>query len=108
IANPILREQYLRLLDILAHKPSLDIADNLSTVYYLFLQDRVEEALARFHALKSSDSTTKLQYDYLRCYAAFYEQGLADARAIAAKYAQFPVERWRTLFAEVSSQLDEI
>jgi hypothetical protein len=50
IANPVIREQYQRLLRILSHKPALDAGDRLSVVYYLFLQDRIEDALAMLRA----------------------------------------------------------
>ena len=108
IANPAIHEQYTAFLDILAHKPKLDAADTMSTAYYLFLQDRNEEALARFHSVDAKALPTQLQHDYFRCYADFYEGNLADARTVAAKYADHPIARWRTLFGEVSSQLDEI
>ena len=108
IANPVLRGQYQALLRILAHKPSLDAMDHMSVVYYLFLQDRVEEALARFHAIKAEALPTKIQYDYFRCYAAFYEEQLAAARGVANQYTDYPVDRWKKIFAEVTVQLDEI
>ena len=82
--------------------------DEMSVVYHLFLQDRVEEALARFHTVQAEALPTKLQHDYFQCYAAFYEGNLADARGIAMQHANDPVTRWRELFAEVTSQLDEI
>ena len=108
IPNPILRAQYQHLLEILAHQPALTAADELSVVYYLFLQDRIEEALARFHTIKPESLPTRLQYDYLRCSAALYEEQTADARKIAATYLSYPVERWRKLFSEVTAQLDEL
>ncbi len=108
IPNAILRTQYQRLLSILAHKPALEAADEMSVVYYLFLQDRIEEALARFHTIKAEALPTRLQHDYFRCVAAFYEEQTADARKTAATYADYPVDRWRKLFAEVTAQLDEI
>ena len=107
IPNPALLAHYRRLLDILAHKPVLDANDQLSLVYFLFLQDRVEEALARLAKVSANDVATRLQHDYLRCYAAFYQGKAADARAIAAAHARHPVERWRSLFAEVVAQADE-
>lgn len=107
IANDIVRGQYQALLRILAHKPALDAIDEMSVVYFLFLQDRVDEALTRFAAIKPDALPTRIQHDYFRCYAAFYEQKYADARAIAASYQAHPVDRWRTLFAEVTAQLDE-
>ncbi len=132
IANPAVRGQYTRFLDILAHKPALDPMDTMTVSYHLFLQDRVEEALARFSSvdpnavvketqhdnfgpagagnivIEKRTLPTQIQHDYFRCYADFYEGNLADARTVAAKYAAFPVTRWRTLFSEVTSQLDEI
>jgi len=107
IANPVLRAQYQSLLGILGCKASLDAMDEMSVVYYLFLQNRVEEALARFHAIKPESLPTRIQYDYFRCYAAFYEEQPAEARAVAGRYADYPVDRWRQLFADVRSQLDE-
>lgn len=108
IANPAVLEQYTKLLSILAHKPQLDAMDNLSVAYFLFLQDRVEEALARFKTIDAAKLPTKIQHDYFQCYAAFYEGDLAAARGLAAKYADHPVPRWKLLFADVSTQLDEI
>ena len=107
IANPAVLSQYQSLLGILAHKPQLDAMDSMSVTYQLFLQDRVEEALARFHAVDAAALPTKIQHDYFKCYADFYEDNLAGARGIAANYAGHPVARWRNLFAEVTSQLDE-
>jgi hypothetical protein len=108
IPNPVLRQQYQRLLDILAHKAALDAVDQMSVVYYLFLQDRVEEALARFHSIAPEALPTRLQYDYFHCYAAFYEEQLPVARGLVQQYADYPVDRWRKLFAEAGAQLDEI
>lgn len=108
IANPAVLEQYTNLLGILAHKPQLDAMDNFSVAYFLFLQDRVEEALARFKSVDAAKLPTKIQHDYFQCYAAFYEGDLAAARGLAAKYADHPVPRWKLLFADVSTQLEEI
>jgi hypothetical protein len=108
IANPAVLDEYTSLLHILAHKPQLDAMDNLSVAYFLFLQDRVDEALARFKTVDANALPTKLQHDYLKCYADFYDDNLADARGIAAKYADFSVPRWKLLFGEVTAQLDEI
>lgn len=108
VANPAVLEEYSQLLRILAFKPQLDAMDGMSVAYFLFLQDRVEEALARFKAIDAAKLPTRIQHDYFQCYAAFYEGELAAARGLAAKYADHPVPRWKTLFADVSTQLDEI
>ncbi|MEQ1851905.1 MAG: hypothetical protein ABMA01_09975, partial [Chthoniobacteraceae bacterium] len=86
IANPAVLGQYRGLLDILAHKPQLDAADHMSATYYLFLQDRVEEALTRFRSVDAAALPTRIQHDYFRCYADFYEGNLAGARGIASQY----------------------
>jgi hypothetical protein len=108
IANPAVLHQYTQLLTALAHKPQLDAMDSMSVVYYLFLQDRIEEALARFKTIDAKKLPTRLQHDYFQCYAAFYEGEPAAARNIASKYADHPAPRWRTIFTDVLSQLDEI
>lgn len=119
IANPAVLQQYTQLLDALAHKPQLDAMDSMSVVYYLFLQDRVEEALARFKAIDATKLPTRLQHDYFQCYAAFYEGDVAAARGIASKrlaasdrsdksdQSDLP-PRWKTLFREVLAQADEV
>ncbi|RYD70608.1 MAG: hypothetical protein EOP84_26410, partial [Verrucomicrobiaceae bacterium] len=66
IANPVFRAQYQALMNILAHKPALDDEDRMSVVYYLFLQDRVEEALASLKAIRPDALPTRLQHDYFR------------------------------------------
>jgi hypothetical protein len=108
IANNVVLGQYRSLLEILSYKPALDPMDALSVVSFLFVQDRVDEALARFKAVNADALPTRIQHDYLRCYTAFYEANLAEARGIANQYASFPVARWRNLFSDVIAQLDEI
>ena len=110
IANPAVLQQYTQLLTALAHKPQLDAMDSMSVVYYLFLQDRVEEALARFKAIDAAKLPTRLQHDYFLCYAAFYEGDVAAARGVASKQlagSGLP-PRWKTLFSDVLTQTDEI
>jgi hypothetical protein len=108
IANPAVLQQYTQLLTALAHKPQLDAMDSMSVVYYLFLQDRVEEALARFKAVDATKLPTRLQHDYFQCYAAFYEGDVAAARGVATKQISSELPpRWKTLFADVLSQADE-
>ncbi|MEQ1860487.1 MAG: hypothetical protein ABMA13_11180 [Chthoniobacteraceae bacterium] len=108
IANNVVLGQYRTLLTQLAHKPALDANDSLSVTGFLFLQDRVDEALARFKTIDAAALPTRLQHDYFRCYAALYESDVAAARGIANQHSEHPVERWRNLFREVLVQLDEI
>ena len=111
ISNERVHAQYMRLLKVLSYKPQLDDEDRLAVTYYLFLQDRVEEALDFLSRVKPDDRPAfaeQIQCDYLRAYAAFYQQDTGLARRIAAKYADHPVDRWRKLFAGVIAQLDEL
>jgi hypothetical protein len=108
IANNVVLAQYRHLLDGLCYKPMLEAADQMRVVTFLFTQDRVEEALARFKTVSADALPARIQHDYFRCYAAFYEADLATARGIANQYADHPVTRWRTLFGDVLTQLDEI
>jgi hypothetical protein len=71
------------------------------------LQDRTEEALAAFANVDADSVRQVMQLDYLRAYAAFYSENPESARAIAERYRDYGVERWRLRFGEVLAQLDE-
>jgi hypothetical protein len=49
-----------------------------------------------------------LQHDYFTAYLAMSQEKPEQAQAIAAKYADYPVNRWREAFAAVTAQLAEI
>lgn len=108
ILNNRIRSQYQQLLTVLSQKPALDDMDRMSTVYYLFLQDRALEALDRLDEVNADALPTRIQYDYFRAYAAFYRSKPAEARKIASHYKDYPVDRWRARFAAVVAQADEI
>jgi hypothetical protein len=108
ILNESILTQYRNFLHILSQKPALDAEDTLGTVYYLFLQDRAEEAMARLATVAADALPTRMQHDYATAYAAFYRADVPTARAIAARYADYPVDRWRERFAAVAAQADEI
>jgi hypothetical protein len=108
ILNDRFYAQYHRLLKILGYRRTLDDDDRMAITYYLLLQDRVEEALTFFAAVNPDRLATRLQYDYFTAYLAFYREQLDQARAIVARYADYPVDRWREAFAEVGQQLKEI
>ena len=108
ILNDRIRGQYQQFLQIQSEKASFDDIDQMSTAYYLFLQDRATEALGRLDAVKPKALPTQMQYDYFQAYAAFYRSKPAEARKIAERYADYPVNRWRERFAAVVAQADEI
>jgi hypothetical protein len=50
---------------------------------------------------------TRLQYDYCAAYLELFSDEPQRARAIAARYAEHPVDRWRNAFDALVHQLDE-
>lgn len=101
------KQQYQRFLEVLTYRPRPNAADLLAASYYLFLQDRVADALAVFERIDAAEIHTNLQYDYLAAYAALYRGNLEEARALAARHAEHAVDRWRNRFAGALSILDE-
>jgi hypothetical protein len=86
----------------------MDDADRMATTYYLLLQDRVDEALATFSRVDPQKLTTRMQYDYFAAHLDFFTLDHQRARDIAERYRDYPVDKWRNLFANVINQLDEV
>jgi hypothetical protein len=107
IVNDRVHAQYHRFLKLLSYHADLSDADRLAATGYLLLQDRVEEALATFKTVNPEKVATRLQYDYCAAYLALFGDEPGRARAIAARYADHPVDRWRNAFASVVHTLDE-
>jgi hypothetical protein len=107
IVNDRFNQEYHHLLRELAHSRRLSDADLLAVTYYLFLQDRIDEAIATFGQVNAGNVATRLQYDYCAAYVDFFTDEHAKARAIATSYASHPVDRWRNTFAAILAQLDE-
>jgi hypothetical protein len=108
IVNERVLGQYHHFLKMLSYKRQLDDADLLAVTYYLLLQDRIEEALETFARVRPDQIATRMQYDYCAAYLAFFSDEPGPVRAIAAKYAEHPVDRWRNTFTTILNQLDEI
>ena len=108
ILNDRFLAQYEHLLSILSYRPRLDDAERMTVIYYLLLQDRVEESLEFFGRVDPDHLATHLQYDYFAAYLDFYKSEPKLARQIAVKYAEYPVDRWREAFANIVNQADEI
>ena len=100
-------EQYERFLQLLTYRPRPSAAELLTAAYYLFLQDRVHDALEVFDRVDASQIHEALQYDFLAAYAAMYRGDLEGARARLARHAEHPVDRWRKRFASAIAILDE-
>jgi len=77
-------------------------------VYYLLLQDRIDEASMFFNSIKDSELISRIQYQYIKAYLAFSSQKVEEAVQIAEQFKAYPVERWRSLFGDVLAQAAEI
>ncbi|HSP43506.1 MAG TPA: hypothetical protein VLO11_11590 [Luteolibacter sp.] len=109
ITHEAAREHYHAFLDQLAWKPSLDASDHLTLCAFLFLQDRIEEALERFAKIDPQKLPGRIHYDYLHAVALFYQENPSAARAIAARnLPTLPPGLWRDRFRAVIDQADEI
>ena len=108
IPNETLKARYRDFLDYLATKRALSAKDRLDAAIYLVAQERVDEAERMVESVKPEDVDTKMQLDYLRAYFAFSRQKPEEGRAIALKYANWPVPRWRDRFHTIVAQADEI
>jgi hypothetical protein len=108
IVNPRVHDQYHQFLKLLSYRQQLKDDDRLAVTYYLLLQDRIEEALVTFAQVNPDLVPTRLQYDYCAAYLDLFSPEPHQARVIATRYADYPVDRWRNAFRAVARQLDEI
>ncbi len=108
ILNAQFKAQYDRFLTTLASDTDLDSEEKVELVYYLFLQDRITEALAAYDTIDVEALRTRVQYDYMAAYVAFYRSDVPAARAVAEAYRDYPVDLWRSRFRDVLAQADEI
>lgn len=116
ILHPRLFAQYETLLRILTYRQKLDDEENLTLAYYLFLQDRIEEALERLGRVHPEKLPTRLQYDYFTVYADFYRGDLLHAKSVAERYVGEKIDpassawvaRWHNLFRSALEQIREV
>ncbi len=105
ILNDGLAQQYRELLNFLAYHSRLDDSQRLSIVYYLLIQNRIDEAMAKFDAVDVASIEQMLQYDYFASVFDFYRGEYDAASKRALKYADYPQPRWRDWFAQVRSHV---
>ncbi len=114
ILNREFAQFYASFVSLLAEKPlPLETTDRLNLVYYLLLQDRVDQALHQFELVDPASAARKapLQFDYMRAYLDFYtgsSSNYATAREVVSRYVSYPVIGWRLLFDDVRTQLREL
>jgi hypothetical protein len=107
ILNDRFLVQYRQLMKNLAYQQAPDPTQQLALAYYLLLQNRIEEAIARFAAVGRDATPMRLQYDYLAAILALHRGDHATAGEVATRHADHPVPRWRQRFQEVASQLSQ-
>lgn len=106
ILNPDLRLQYLQLLDLISHQDGVDAKQRLQLCYYMLLQGRIEQAMGWFDSVEPAELESNLQYAYFDAYLEFYRGGYDRAHEIATDYEDYPVARWRDLFASIRQQVE--
>lgn len=107
ILNPTFKDQYVRFLRVLAHQGELATDQQMQLVYYLILQNRIEEAIKRFSELDEDQLTPALQYDYLTGYLALHRGDYATAGQVATKHQNHAVPRWRERFRAMLANLNQ-
>jgi hypothetical protein len=108
ILNDGLAAQYTRFLDLVAHRPAPTPDDLLAAAHYLLAQDRVPAALAVLARVNPATIAGRMQHDYLAAYAACLTGELGQARELAGRWRDHPVDRWRLRFAALTAMLDEV
>jgi hypothetical protein len=124
IQNVQFRAQYKRFLNYLLYRVAMlkDLSPShiMCGVYYMLLQDRIDEARELFSTIdaktlaedskaKGAEQLAKLHYDYMFAYLSFFDPkgSTADALQIAKKYRNYPVVKKRKLFEEIEQQILE-
>ena len=108
ILNDRLHQQYHRLLKVLSYRTRLDHDDEMAVTYYMLLQDRTEEAIEHFQNVNASKLDTRLQHDYFTAWLDCLNDDPMQAKTIADKYADYPVDKWRNAFASIRSLVEEV
>ena len=101
-------EHYEKFLDVLSWKAALSDEDKLALIAHLLMQDRIEEALARFDKIDPTKLEGKLAYDYLMAVVQCHRAEPETARAIATTRANLPPGLWKSRFDAILAQADEI
>jgi hypothetical protein len=99
---------YEAFLEVLSWKPALSDDDKLALAAHLMMQDRIEEALARFNEIDPAKLEAKMAYDYLKAVVHFHRAEPEEARAIAMRRNSLPPGLWKSRFDAILAQADEI
>ncbi|MCY2975649.1 MAG: hypothetical protein NTW52_13400 [Planctomycetota bacterium] len=107
ILNDELASHYDSFMNLLAYQKSISADQSLGLVYYLLLQNRIEEAIVRFDTITREQTSLGIQYDYFAAYLNFYRGDFDSALMMANKYIDHPQLKWRDWFTQVRDQIQE-
>lgn len=107
ILNTALRRQYRAFLHHNLYRDELGAAEKLALVYYLQLQDRLEEAKEQLATIDPRDPDEQLQLAYLQAWMALRELEVDRALALAGPFVEHPVPRWRNRFTSLVNAVEE-
>ena len=97
----------------MALKTQPTFEEQMIFIYYLQLQDRIDEAITLFKTLKieNLENSLKIQYDYLSAYFDIFT-GAADgfkvARTVLREYDNYPVHNWKMMFLAIEDLLNDL
>lgn len=107
ILNDGLALQYERMMGIVSHQKAIEAEQRLALVYYMLLQNRIEDAIMHFVKIDASTLECKLQHDYFAAYLDMTQGKFEEADSRSQKYVNTPNPRWRDWFGQVRSQIAE-
>lgn len=107
ILNQALDAQYRSFLQHSLYRNQPDAQERLARVYYLQLQDRLEEAFAEMAKLDEFALPEKIQLAYLKAWMALRTLETDKALTLATPYLNHPVPRWQKRFADLVSAIRE-
>lgn len=107
ILNTALAEQYRSFLTTLLDERAPSDDQLVAAAGYALVQDRIADALALLDRVDLTKVAGQLQLDYLRAWLALTLEQPDQARALAERHREHPVDRWRKRFANLLAILDE-
>ena len=109
IKNTQFKNNYYGLMFIALLNNDFSTPFKLAFVYYLLLQDRLDEAEVYYDnkITTTEKHQHKLQADYIECFLDMSKgfPNFTKARKIVEQYLKYPVASWRKLFKEVHETL---
>lgn len=105
ILNPKFLGQYQQFVRRLGFHAKIEDNEKMALAYYLLLQNRIEESIAVFSSVDRDSVPSDLQFDYLAGYLSLHQGDYESALAIAERYKDHPVPRWKSRFTEMELQV---